>query len=227
MTRSNNRPWLGREEKITKVAPETGWKENSKRIKNQRIANVIATNLEYRSILYLLVGHTRNLLPNFNVVQISFWIMCWHLYKEAKKGNSYLSDVDNDRPWSERINLAELNFLKWALPQNRAKWSFDRQKWIKLKNCVRFFFDSRQNCATFKRPPFVWRTQSLQNRNPSDADFPFFSHKIHISVIVKNLDFCFGTRQKYSSGAFYVFGGFAKNMAVRDSAEDLIGGRLR
>ena len=126
-----------------------------------------------------------------------------------------------------RESIWQLNFLKWALPQNRAKWSFDRQKWIKLKNCVRIVFGRRQNCATFKRPPFVWRTQSLQNRNPSDADFPFFSHEIHISVIVKNLDFCFGTRQKYSSGAFYVFGGFAKNMAVRDSAEDLIVGRLR
>ena len=175
MTRSNNRPWLGREEE-----DHEGCSRNrlEREFKEEQPAgsNVIATDLEYRSIQYWLVGDTRNLLPNFNVVQISFWIMCWHFNKVAKKGNSYLSDVDNDRPSSERINLAaQFSEMSVAVKQSKMKlWS---SKVDKIEKLCQNFFDSRQNCATFKKPPFVWRTESLQNRNPSEADFPFLATK--------------------------------------------------
>ena len=89
---------------------------------------------------YWLVGDNRNLPPNFNVVQISFWIMCWHFNKEAKKGNSYLSDVDNDRPSSERTNLAaQFSEMSVAAKQSKMKlWSSKVDKIEKL--CQNFFW---------------------------------------------------------------------------------------
>ena len=94
-----------------------------------------------------------------------------------------------------------------------------------MKNCVRIFLIAGKIARPLKGRLLFEEQKVCKTGILLMLIFHFLATKAH--MIVKNLDFCFGTRQKYSSGAFYVFGGFAKNMAVRDSAEDLIGGRLR
>ena len=76
-----------------------------------------------------------------------------------------------------RESIWQLNFLKWALPQNRAKWSFDRQKWMKLKNCVRIFLIAGKIARPLKCRLLFEEQKVCKTGILLMLIFHFFSHK--------------------------------------------------